>query len=93
MDRDRLQRWLKSTHRTWRWNRGDAESYEAVETTDDGLRWFRWSHAIRDDGLNGEHDVEVQPWADYRASGPRRSMPGELRAELERWVADNEPAG
>lgn len=89
MDRDRLQRWLKSTHRTWRWNHGDAESYEGVETTDEGLRWFRWSHRIREDGVQGEHDVEVQPYVDFRASGPLRRIPDEQRAELERWVAEH----
>ena len=89
MDRDRLQRWLKSTHRTWRWNHGSAESYEGVETTDDGLRWFRWSHAIREDGVHGEHDVELQSWAAYRDDGPARDMPDAMREQLDEWLVDN----
>jgi len=88
MDRDRLQRWLKSTHRTWRWNHGNAESYEGVETTDAGLRWFRWSHAIREDGVHGEHDVELQSWDAYRDDGPARAMPHAMREQLEEWLAD-----
>lgn len=92
MDRDRLQRWLKSTHHTWRWNHGDAESYEGVETTDDGLRWFRWSHAIRDDGVHGEHDVAVQTFESFRRSGPMREIPEEQLEQLRRWVSEHIPS-
>lgn len=86
MDRSRLQHWLKSTHRTWRWSSADAETYDAVETTDEGLRWFRWSHAFRDDGVHGEHDVQLQSVEDFERNGPLREMPEQLEAELRHWL-------
>ncbi len=87
MDRGRLERWLKSPHRTFRWNDGeDSERYEGVTTTDEGLRWFRWSHVFADAGGEGEHDVEEQSYEAFRASGPLRDMPEDLRAELNAWL-------
>ena len=89
MDREALRRWLTSPHRTWRWTEGTgaedtAERYRGVETTDAGLRWFRWSHRFGhgEDGLQGE---VLQPWARFAADGPLEPMPVEARAELEAW--------
>ena len=89
MDRDALKSWLESPHRTLRWNRGDRTRYEGVETRDDGLRWFRWSHEVG----GGERDSELQSWADYDERGPLRDLPDEARAELEQWVTEHRPEG
>ncbi len=90
MDRGRLDDWLKSPHRTFRWNDGDdSERYEGVTTTDDGLRWFRWSHVFADEGGEGEHDVAHQSYEAFRASGPLRPMPDPIREELTSWVKEH----
>jgi len=87
MDRDRLRRWLESPHRTFRWNVGER-SYDGVATTDEGLRWFRWSHEF---GIDGEHDAELQSWDEFRDRGPSRALPEPIRAELAEWIARHRP--
>ena len=60
MDRDALARFIRFEHRTFRWNDGEDHSrYQAVESTDAGLRWYRWSHhpELEDGGLTLEFAV------------------------------------
>jgi hypothetical protein len=96
MDRDRLAAWLESPHRTFRWNdrqgHEESERYEGVTTTDDGLRWFRWSHVFEGGPGEGEHDVAHQSFADFRAEGPLRTMPDALRDELIAWIGEHAPS-
>ncbi len=84
MDRQRLRSWLDQTHKTWRWNDGDNERYSGVSTTDDGLRWFRWSHVFGEE--SGDHDVEIQPFDDFRTAGPRRALPDDVLEQLRAWL-------
>jgi hypothetical protein len=80
MNRDRLDRWLTGRHRTTRWPTDDnADHYAAVETTDDGLRWFSWSHLHGEDGLTRE---ERQSYADFAENGPRWPIPEAKLREL-----------
>jgi len=81
--KERIARWLDAGHRTWRWNRGETGSYDAVETTDDGLRWYRWSHDIEGEGA---FDVVRQSFTEFRASGPPRPMPPSVREAVKAWV-------
>jgi len=92
MDRERLSAWLESPHRTWRWNDGaDSERYEGVATTDEGLRWFRWSHVFADGTGEGEHDVVLQSFSVFREEGPVREMPKTAREELSAWIVEHAP--
>jgi hypothetical protein len=45
-----------------------------VESTDGGLRWYRWSHhpELEEGGMK---DEALQPYAHYRANGPLRALP------------------
>lgn len=92
MDRDALRRWLDSPHKTWRWNDGARDAYRGVETSDEGLRWFRWSHRFAD-GAGGLEAESRQTWAEFDREGPREAMPPELRSELDAWVARHREAG
>lgn len=84
MDRKRLERWLTAGHRTWRWRKDDdPNAYEAVETTDAGLAWYRWSHEAAG---GGERDRTLQTYEAFRSEGPLRDMPDTMEAELRRWV-------
>lgn len=83
MDRDRLARWLGSGHRTLRWSAGSRDGYEAVETTDQGLVWYRWSHRIPD---GGERDRELQSFEDFEARGALRSPPDAVLEQLRALV-------
>jgi hypothetical protein len=90
MDRERLESWLMSPHRTFRWNDGtDSERYEGVTTTDEGLRWFRWSHVFADGTGEGEHDVAHQSYEAFLETGPLREMPDALREELATWMKEH----
>lgn len=86
MDRERLNDWLQGPRRTWRWNRGDATRYVAVEATPLSLRWYRWSHEIDAGGLS--HELH-QTHAAFLAIGAPESLgdvpPGVLR-ELRAWI-------
>ncbi|MFW6051320.1 MAG: hypothetical protein ACODAU_09110 [Myxococcota bacterium] len=85
MDRERLHRWLAAGHRTWRWRHAtDPDAYEAVETTDGGLAWYRWSHRAAD---GGRRDTETQSYQDFEAHGPLREAPGSVVGELRDWIA------
>ncbi len=87
MDRDRLRAWLTSPHRTLRWRSDeDPDRYEGVTTSDEGLRWFRWSHH-HGEGGEGEHEARLQSFDDFRAEGPLRPMPEAREIELRAWVA------
>ena len=86
MDRDALQRFLTSPHRTLRWNDGhDYGRYEGVETSEEGLLWFHWAHAT-DDGVGGMHDTERQTYEAFVADGPARPIPTERLEELRALV-------
>jgi hypothetical protein len=85
MDRARIEAWLNAKHRTFRWPTDEnADHYEAVETTDDGLRWFAWSHLHGEDGLTHE---SLQSWAELEADGPARPMPPEVERALRDWIS------
>ncbi len=90
MDRERLAAWLESPNHTWRWGDGeDSAHYEGVTTTDEGLRWFRWSHIFADEVGEGEHDALVQTYAAFRKDGPARPLPDGVRDELTTWVDEH----
>ncbi|MCB9602813.1 MAG: hypothetical protein H6721_26335 [Sandaracinus sp.] len=85
MDRERLQSWLEGKRRTWRWNRGDASRYVAVEATNHALRWYRWSHEMEE---GGPSDELHQTHAAFRSVGAPTAYdvpPGVLR-ELTEWL-------
>ena len=94
MDRNDLRKWLGATHRTFRWNDGATRSwYDAVETTDRGLRWYHWSHGIED---GGAHRERLQSYADFRRNGPSfheggacHAIPDAVLEELREWVETN----
>ena len=89
MDRAALESWLHKTSRTFRWNDpDDPDGYEAVEVGSEGLRWYRWSHRFREDGVHGEYDVCVQTEAEFLRRGPARELPAGLREEVEAFVGD-----
>ena len=82
---DRLARFLAGADRTFRWNDGETrDSYEAVETTRDGLRWYHWSHRAED---GGPSDEALQCYDDFERDGPLREMPAPLLAELRAHLA------
>ena len=77
-----------SRHRTFRWNDGaDVSSYEAVETCDEGLRWYRWSHAPGAAG--GRHDEVLQPFDVFLREGPLRAAPAPTLAAIRAWLDAN----
>jgi hypothetical protein len=87
MDRDALESWLDSPHRTWRWRfDDDHDRYEAVRTTDQGLLWYGWSHIPEERGQRRE---QRQSFAAFRDDGPPRKVPDTVLAELTRWVAEH----
>lgn len=73
MKRPDLHSWLKEPGKTWRWNRGETDGYDAVEARGERLRWYRWSH---DDG---PYDVLWQPKSLFLASGPPRAVPSAVK--------------
>ena len=76
-----------SRHRTFRWNDGrDVTRYQAVETSERGLRWFGWSHAPEDGGL---HDEATQSFADFLRNGPSRAAPPHVMQALKRWIDEH----
>lgn len=86
MDRERLQSWLEGPRRTWRWNRGDATRYVAVEATSRSLRWYRWSHEVEDGGVS---DELLQTHAAFVAAGAPESFgdaPPSVLRELREWI-------
>jgi hypothetical protein len=86
MDRARLEAWLNSPHRTWRWkDPSDRDGYQAVETSPEGLRWYAWSHLFGE-GRDGPSPARVQGWAEFRSSGPAHPVPPEVRQELEAFA-------
>ena len=84
MDRDRLDAWLRSPHRTWRWRLDeDYDHYEAVESSDEGLRFFAWSHVPGEDGL---HREGRQSFDDFERDGPLWAMPEDVEAQVRAWL-------
>jgi len=86
MDRDALARFMRFEHHTFRWNDGaDHSRYEAVESTDQGLRWYRWSHHPElTEG--GPQDVAIQTYAAFRQDGPLRTIPDDVGQRLREHV-------
>lgn len=71
-------------HRTWRWRPEptDADHYHALETTDQGLRYFAWSHV--DEGLT---DEARQAFDAFEREGPAWPVPEAVKAEVQAWLA------
>ena len=85
MDRDRLDAWLGSPHRTWRWRHDDDyDRYEALETRDDGLHFFAHSHVPGEDGI---YRTAHQSYEAFAADGPLWRLPEETERELRAWLA------
>ncbi|WP_236605901.1 hypothetical protein [Sandaracinus amylolyticus] len=77
-----------SRHRTFRWNDGvDVNVYEAVETCDEGLLWYRWSHRFGDSG--GRGDEALQTFDAFLQDGPLRAAPAPTVAAIRAWIAAN----
>ena len=87
MDRDGLRSFLVDPGKTWRWNRGEAEGYHAVELRSDSLRWFFWSHDIAE-GVGGPTNEHHQTVRAFLQDGPPVDAPSHVvaivRAHLER---------
>jgi hypothetical protein len=81
MDRDRLRAFLKDPGTTWRWNRGEADGYRAVELRGDTLRWFTWSHDIAE-GAGGETDVHTQSVSAFLSGGAPTDAPEHVVATV-----------
>lgn len=65
---------------TFRWNDGvDAEGYEAVEATAEGLVWYAWSHVPG----RGRHDQCHQGYEAFLRDGSLRKAPAHVARELE----------
>lgn len=65
---------------TFRWNDGvDAERYDAVEATQDGLVWYAWSHTHG----RGRHDEAHQSYEAFLREGPLRALPPHTARALE----------
>jgi hypothetical protein len=65
---------------TFRWNDGsDAERYDAVEATADGLLWYAWSHVHG----SGRQNEATQSYEAFLRDGPLRPIPAPARAQLE----------
>lgn len=62
-------------------------SYEAVETRDEGLLWYRWSHAHGEAG--GRRDEALQSFAAFTREGPLRAAPEPTLAAIRAWVEAN----
>ena len=76
-----------SRHRTFRWNDGkDVERYEAVETRDDGLLWYRWSHLPHE---GGRGDEALQGYDAFLRDGPLRDAPPRIVAALRAWIDEH----
>lgn len=75
-----------SRHRTFRWNDGrDVERYEAVETRDEGLCWYAWSHRHGE----GKHDEALQPYDAFLRDGPLRAAPPHVIAAIRAWIDEH----
>ncbi len=85
MDDDRLRAF--AAHRTWRWrpDPSDADHYVAIESTDQGFRYFAWSHV--DDGLTRE---ERQSFEDFEARGPAWPVPNAIEEQVRAWLSARE---
>lgn len=88
MDRKALSRFLNGGHETLRWNKGGRDGYEAVETDDEGLRWYRWSHEL---GAGHPLDEARQSYAAFLADGPLRPAPPAVVAKLRQLIARRDP--
>jgi hypothetical protein len=88
MGPDRLRSF--SSHRTWRWrlDPGDPDHYLAVESTDQGLRYFAWSHLHGEDGLTRE---ARQPFDAFERDGPLWEMPEDVERGVREWLATHRP--
>ena len=85
MDRERIERWLRSGHRTWRWREDweDPDHHVGLESRDAGFRWFAWSHLHGEDGQTRE---QTQTFEAFLADGPLWPMPEELEREVRDWL-------
>lgn len=83
-DPDRLRSF--ATHRTWRWREdgGDPDHYLALESTDEGFRYFAWSHLHGEDGLTSE---VRQPFDAFDRDGPLWPLPDEVARQVRAWLA------
>jgi hypothetical protein len=82
MDEDRIRSFAE--HRTWRWREdpADADHNVGIESTDEGFRYFAWSHL--DAGLTRE---ERQRFEDFDRDGPRWPLPAGVEAQVREWLA------
>ncbi|WP_157069133.1 hypothetical protein [Sandaracinus amylolyticus] len=77
-----------SRHRTFRWNDGvDVNVYDAVETCDEGLRWYRWSHRFGERG--GRVDEALQTFDAFLRDGPLRPAPATTVSAIRAWIDTN----
>ncbi len=83
MNREELQRWLKTERHTFRWNQGDYGTYDGVEVSRSELRWFHWRHDFEE---GGERDVIVQTAAAFLADGPPREVPERVAGAVRAWL-------
>lgn len=74
-----------AAQRTWRWrpNESDQDHYLAVETTEDGLRYFAWSHLDR-----GLTDEVRQTFAQFESDGPAWPLPEDIERRVREWLAE-----
>jgi hypothetical protein len=76
-----------SRHRTFRWNDGrDVSTYEAVETRDEGLLWYTWSHVL---DAGGRRDEALQSFDAFLRDGPLRAAPPPTLTAIRAWIAAN----
>lgn len=75
-----------ATHRTWRWREDweDPDHYLGLESTDEGFRFFAWSHLHGDDGLTRE---ARQSFDDFDRDGPAWPLPEEIERQVRAWLA------
>lgn len=75
-----------SAHRTWRWRTDwdDPDHYLALESTDEGFRYFAWSHLHGEDGLTED---ALQPFDAFERDGPLWPLPDEIERQVRAWLA------
>lgn len=84
-DRSRLRSF--ALHRTWRWRKDDTDPdrYLALESTDEGFRYFAWSHLHGEDGLTEE---QRQSFEAFEQQGPLWSLPDEIERQVRDWLVE-----
>ncbi len=89
LDRDALRARLAAPSKTWRWNRGGVDGYDAVEVRGDVVRWYRWSHDIAE-GVGGAQDEVFQSVDAFLADGPGRKAPPPIVEEVRAFVGQSQ---